>query len=88
MSHLKMLAAAAALVGGFGLASAASAAPLAPIGAGTIAGDAHVTNAAMGCGPGFARGPLGRCRPIARGFRPGPHCFVRRTPVGPRRICR
>ncbi|MGU3467282.1 GCG_CRPN prefix-to-repeats domain-containing protein [Methylobacterium sp. C33D] len=88
MTHLKMLAATAALVGGLGLASAASAAPLAPIGAGTLAGTAHVTTVAMGCGPGFARGPLGRCRPIARGFRPGPPCFVRRTPVGPRRICR
>ena len=77
MTHLKMLAATAALVGGLGFASAASAAPLAPTGAGTLAGAASL-----------ARGPLGRCRPIARGFRPGPHCFVRRTPVGPRRICR
>lgn len=88
MTHLKMLAATAALVGGLGFASTASAAPLAPIRAGTLAGAAQITNVAMGCGPGFARGPLGRCRPIARGFRPGPRCFVRPTPVGPRRICR
>ncbi len=88
MTHLKMLAATAVLVGSVGLASAASATALAPHGAGIIAGAAHVTTAAMGCGPGFARGPLGRCRPIARGVRRGPHCLVLRTPVGPRRICR
>jgi hypothetical protein len=88
MTHLKMFAAAAALAGGLGLASAASAAPLAPIGAGSIAGAAQVTNVAMGCGPGFVPGPRGICRPMGRHFRPGPHCFVRPTPVGPRRICR
>jgi hypothetical protein len=88
MTHLKMLAAAAALASGLGSVSAASAAPLAPVAAATIAGAAQITDVAMGCGPGFARGPYGRCRPIARGFRPGPRCFVRPTPVGPRRICR
>jgi hypothetical protein len=87
MTHLKTLAAVAALASGLGLASAASAAPLAPVAAATIAGAAQVTDVAMGCGPGFARGPYGRCRPIARRF-VGPHCFVRPTPVGPRRICR
>ncbi|MGH1570466.1 hypothetical protein ACRAWG_07045 [Methylobacterium sp. P31] len=78
-----MRAAAAALAGGPGLASAASAAPLAPV----IAGPAHVTDAASGCGPGFASGRFTRCRPVGRRFF-GPRCFVRPTPVGPRRICR
>ncbi|KAA0112462.1 hypothetical protein CIW48_30490 [Methylobacterium sp. P1-11] len=88
MTHLKMLAATAALAAGLGLASAANAAPLAPTGAGTIAGAAQITDVAMRCGPGFALGHFGRCRPIARGFRLGPRCFTRPTPVGPRRICR
>jgi len=43
-----------------------------------------VEQAAMGCGHGFARGPGGVCRPL--GYRP--RCVVRRTPHGPRRICR
>ena len=44
-----------------------------------------VQHAAQGCGPGFARGPRGYCRPM-RAY--GPRCFVRRTPYGPRRVCR
>jgi hypothetical protein len=88
MMHLKMITVAAALAGSIGLASAAGAAPLAPMGAETIAGAVQVTDVAMGCGPGFVPGPRGVCRPMGRHFRPGPRCFVRRTPVGPRRICR
>ena len=88
MMHLKMLAAAAAVVGGLGLASA-SAAPLAPVTADTIAGGAALSTVAYGCGPGWAPGPFGRCRPIYRrpGFY-GPRCFFRPTPFGPRRVCR
>jgi hypothetical protein len=43
---------------------------------------------ADGCGPGFHHGAYGVCRP--NGFyRPffHPHCYVRPTPYGPRRIC-
>lgn len=48
-----------------------------------------VQQAAQGCGPGFFRGPRGFCRPmVRRGFYRGPRCFVRRTPFGPRRVCR
>ncbi|WP_457106762.1 GCG_CRPN prefix-to-repeats domain-containing protein [Methylobacterium sp. P5_C11] len=88
MMHVKMYAAAAAVVGGLGLASA-SAAPLAPAGADTITGPSAVSTVAFGCGPGWAPGPYGRCRPIYR--RPrfyGPRCFFRPTPFGPRRVCR
>ena len=88
MMHVKMIAAAAAVVGGLGLASA-GAAPLAPAGADTITGNAVVSTVAFGCGPGWAPGPYGRCRPMYR--RPrfyGPRCFFRPTPWGPRRICR
>lgn len=88
MMHVKMIAAAAAVVGGLGLASA-GAAPLAPAGADTITGPAAVSTVAFGCGPGWAPGPYGRCRPMYR--RPrfyGPRCFFRPTPWGPRRVCR
>ncbi|MCJ2054789.1 GCG_CRPN prefix-to-repeats domain-containing protein [Methylobacterium sp. J-070] len=89
MMHLKMLAAAAAIASGLGLASAASAAPLAQVAADAIGGTAHVTDVAFGCGPGFAPGPYGRCRPIYGKPRfYGAHCFIRPTPYGPRRICR
>ncbi len=48
-----------------GLAAApASAAPAGPGLAGLLAPDAPVTQVAQGCGPGFARGPWGRCRPM------------------------
>ncbi|GJD60743.1 GCG_CRPN prefix-to-repeats domain-containing protein [Methylobacterium frigidaeris] len=61
---------------------------------GLLAPEAPVTQVAQGCGPGFARGPYGRCRPIygRRFYGPprvyGRRCFVRPTPYGPRRICR
>ncbi|UYO42954.1 hypothetical protein KQX63_16330 [Rhodopseudomonas palustris] len=48
---------AATLVG----AGAANAMPLAPLGS-PAAGD--VIQVAQGCGPGWARGPMGRCRPM------------------------
>ncbi|MCJ2016087.1 MULTISPECIES: hypothetical protein [unclassified Methylobacterium] len=85
MMHVKRLAAAAAVIAGLGSASAL-AAPLTPA---ALAGPAAVTTVAFGCGPGWAPGPYGRCRPIYR--RPrfyGPRCFVRPTPYGPRRVCR
>jgi len=50
----------AAAVAGSG---AASAMPLAPLSAADHAG---VTQVAQGCGPGFARGPRGGCRPMGR----------------------
>jgi len=42
--------------------------------------------AAQGCGPGFARGPYGRCRPMGRSVvvvRPPPPVVV----VRPGRVC-
>jgi hypothetical protein len=50
----------AATIAGVG---AASAMPLAPLNA---ADTAAVIQVAQGCGPGFARGPMGRCRPMYR----------------------
>ncbi|NVN86729.1 MAG: hypothetical protein HXX15_11655 [Rhodopseudomonas sp.] len=63
----------AATIAGFG---AANAMPLAPLAA---ADSAAVIQVAQGCGPGWARGPMGRCRPMYRG---GPAIVVR-----PARIC-
>ena len=56
---MKTLLAAAA----FGVASlsAAQAMPLAPLSAADTAAVIHVAD---GCGPGYARGPYGRCRPM------------------------
>ncbi|NNM71554.1 GCG_CRPN prefix-to-repeats domain-containing protein [Enterovirga aerilata] len=95
--NLKMIGAAALVAGGMGLASAASAAPAAP--AADLAGSGLIERVAQGCGPGFARGPGGYCRPMRRGYYgPGPgfrgpgwgprRCWVRHTPWGPRRVCR
>jgi hypothetical protein len=44
-------------------AGAASAMPLSPLPA---AGSADVIQVAQGCGPGWARGPMGGCRPMYR----------------------
>ncbi|MEH2514141.1 hypothetical protein V1291_005495 [Nitrobacteraceae bacterium AZCC 1564] len=68
----------AATVAGFGSASAM---PLAPAGQ-----SSDVIHVAGGCGPGFHRGPMGRCIRNAVVVRPG----VRRCRYwGPgRRVCR
>jgi hypothetical protein len=91
MTHLKMIAAAATVVGGLGL-TAASAAPLAPIAADTVAGATHVTDVAFGCGPGFVPRRFGPgCRPAFRGYGYGPRRFYggpRRFYGGPRRFYR
>jgi hypothetical protein len=50
---------AATLVG----AGAASAMPVAPLG---LANSGDVIQVAEGCGRGWARGPMGRCRPMYR----------------------
>ena len=69
-----ILAAAIFAIAGFG---AAQAMPLAPLG---TTGSADVIQVAQGCGPGWARGPYGRCRPM-RGVvvvrRPPPVVVVR-----------
>jgi hypothetical protein len=69
----KLFAAAllAATVAGFGTAGAM---PLAPL---TAADTAGVIQVAQGCGPGWARGPYGRCQPM---YRRGP-VIVDRGPV-------
>ena len=62
----------AAAAGAIVAASAlgAQAMPAAP-----MSSDTPIVNVAMGCGPGFVRGPYGRCRPMGRGpvvvVRPG-----------------
>jgi hypothetical protein len=67
-----LLAAAAFAVAGLG---AANAMPLAPLSA---ADTAAVIQVAQGCGPGYARGPAGYCRPMGREV-----IVVRRPPPPP-----
>jgi hypothetical protein len=57
----------AAAAGAIVAASAlgAQAMPAAP-----VSSDTPIVHVAMGCGPGFIRGPYGRCRPMGFG-RPG-----------------
>jgi hypothetical protein len=53
----------------------------------SVATGSDVVLAAQGCGPGFHRGPYGRCVP--NGYvRPVVVCRVVGTPYGPRRVCR
>ncbi len=61
---MKTIFAAALFAATIGGLSAASAMPLAPLDA---ADTAAVIQVAQGCGPGFARGPMGGCRPMGRG---------------------
>lgn len=85
MTHVKLLAVAAAIAGGLGFASAANASPLTPASTNTVLGE-NVTNVAFGCGPGFAPGRFGGCRPIVRPFY-GPRRFYGPRPYyGPRRF--
>lgn len=60
---MKLLIAAASLAAVLGGASAANAMPVAPLDSRT---SADVIQVAQGCGPGWARGPMGRCRPMYR----------------------
>lgn len=78
------LAATAALVAG---AASANAMPVNAVADGASA--PKLILVAGGCGPGFHRGPYGGCRPNGF-FRPHfvHRCWVRPTPVGPRRVCR
>jgi hypothetical protein len=88
--ELKFAAAAAVLAAGLAGATVASAAPVGPVSSEALAGAAPITDVAQGCGPGYSRGPYGRCRPNygpRRGFYER-RCFVRPTPYGPRRVCR
>jgi hypothetical protein len=64
----------AAAAGAIVAASAlgANAMPAAP-----VSSDTPIVNVAMGCGPGFIRGPYGRCRPMGMGYRRGPVVVVR-----------
>lgn len=78
---MKTLFAAAFLAASVAGLGAVSAMPAAPSSAGS-----DVIRVAQGCGPGFARGPMGACRRIAGWGRPA----VRRCRYwGPgRRVCR
>ncbi|MFC0243487.1 GCG_CRPN prefix-to-repeats domain-containing protein [Rhodopseudomonas telluris] len=60
---MKMIFAAAAFAAALASASAANAMPVAPL---NSSGSADVIQVAQGCGPGWARGPMGRCRPMYR----------------------
>lgn len=55
--------AAAMALGGLGAISSAQAAPLQVGSATTMASGAAVETVAFGCGPGWTRGPFGRCHP-------------------------
>jgi hypothetical protein len=66
---MKTIFAAALLVASIGGLGAASAMPVAPLNA---ADTAAVIQVAQGCGPGFARGPRGGCRPMYRAPVRGP----------------
>lgn len=75
---MKILAASALAIGLglFGL-TAAQAMPLAPVApAADQAGSGEIILVAQGCGPGFHRGPYGRCRPLYNcppGWHTGPY---------------
>ena len=71
MKKFSLIAAAAGAIVAAG-ALGAQAMPAAP-----IAGDTPIVNVAMGCGPGFIRGPYGGCRPMGMGYRRGPVVVVR-----------
>ena len=43
---------------------------------------------AQGCGPGWYRGPYGRCRPMGGGPVVAPACVRRCGPYGCRTVCR
>ena len=60
--------------------SGVQAMPLAP-----LTTDSLVTTVAGGCGPGFHRGPMGRCRPNAG---PMPRACPRGYHMGPYGRCR
>lgn len=69
-----------------GIAVDAQAMPAAPV---TTDQTPGVTLVAGGCGPGWHRGPYGGCRRNwGRGWGPGPRCWWRPSPWGPRRTCR
>ena len=83
-----------------GLAGFAASAEAMPMGNAAITGaeEAGITLVADGCGPGWFRGPYGRCRPapaMRPRYAPRPYyapparCFVRRDFYGrPVRVCR
>lgn len=81
---MKLLAASVLALGmGLAAVSASQAMPVAPLGS-TQAAAEDVIQVAQGCGPGWHRGPYGRCRPLyscPRGWHPGPfgrRCFPNR----------
>lgn len=92
---LLTIAAATFMVGG--LAISADAMPVSAAGSSASGSAAHLTLVRQGCGGGFHRNRIGRCKPNRRvrryyrrhhrhGWRR--HCFTRWTFYGPRRICR
>jgi len=81
---MKLLAASLLSLGlSLAAVSASQAMPVAPFGSPQGA-SADVIQVAQGCGPGWHRGPYGRCRPLYScppGWHPGPfgkRCFPNR----------
>ncbi|MBB5048705.1 hypothetical protein HNR60_003473 [Rhodopseudomonas rhenobacensis] len=79
---MKTIFAAALFAVGLAGMGSANAMPLAPLAGADTAG---VIQVAQGCGPGFARGPYGRCRPM---YRRGPVVVAPRAYVRPPVIVR
>ena len=57
--------------------------PVSPAGA-----SSDIVQVRGGCGLGWHRGPYGGCRRNWARAVVGPRCWFRRTPWGPRRVCR
>ena len=78
---MKTIFAAALFAATMGGISASAAMPMAPLSTTDTAG---VIQVAQGCGPGFARGPRGFCRPMRMGPPPGRFCppGMFRSPYG------
>jgi hypothetical protein len=68
----KTLIASALALMGLSAAAPAQAMPFPPL----SDGQSGVTLVAMGCGPGFTRGPYGHCHPIHGYVAPGPGAVV------------
>ncbi|UMY16583.1 hypothetical protein MMB17_18105 [Methylobacterium organophilum] len=77
MRHAKVLAMAAAIAGGLGLATAAQAAPFSPA---PLGASAPIEKVDWACGPGFHLNPWGHCRP---NWGYGPRPYWRRSWYGP-----
>ena len=81
---MKSLFAAAVLAASIAGLGAASAMPMSPLG---TTDSADVIQVAQGCGPGWARGPYGRCRPMGGPMYAPRPMYREPVVVAPRRVC-